>query len=126
MTISNNTLEGCLVALYFISKVKKGDKIDTRRLQTQSAQSYVDCITRTLSGETRRDTINFIRLTLTNANDFMQKSKDEKEISEIKAAVLEAVKGLSNLEDTYSTDALVCANLTNLKNSAKQLVGEPL
>lgn len=106
--------------LKFIGKIQKGEKINVKYMIIQP-----DCFKTTLSRTffnqcNRQNTLNFIRNTIKNTFDIVQKyststNKSEKHVCKHIIFDLEqSQKGLVNIKNTYLDDLKVCCDIDTL------------
>lgn len=106
--------------LKFIGKIQKGEKINVKYMIIQP-----DCLKTALSRTffnqcNRQNTLNFIRNTIKNTFDIIQKyststNKSEKHVCKHIIFDLEqSQKGLVNIKSTYLDDLKVCCDIDTL------------
>jgi len=107
------TLEDIFVNLRLISKIEVGDKLIRIEKHVNIDNSYFQSITRWFNGSNRKESINFINLVLNKSfelNDKILSNKTEESaqiLLRLNNDMKNALNGLFNLKQTYSTDKLI-------------------
>ncbi len=114
---NNNILEKnreIITRLKFIATFQPGEKINTSMLHIES-NSLITSIRRTLNGESRNTTLQFISNTIDRSFEIIQTLSHSEQYSEkmlctsIISDMIKCVQGLKNIQKTYSSDKLfVC------------------
>ena len=106
--------------LKFISKIQKGEKINVKYMIIQ-ADSFKTALSRTFFSQcNRQNTLNFVRNTIKNTFDIIQKysistNKSEKHVCKHIIFDLEqSQKGLVNIKSTYLDDLKVCCDIDTI------------
>lgn len=109
--------------LKFISKVSKGDKINSKELLLQS-DGIVTKISRSVYNvDNRQNALTFIQNTINSGFNYLSNfAKSEKSSEKLLAKnlyhdLLSAKSGITNLRTTYSDDTMFCCTLDTYSQS---------
>lgn len=106
-----------ITRLKFLSKIRKGEKIDVSK-QVLQTDSYFTQLSRTiLSHDNRQNTLTYIQNALTSGfNLFSLYMKSEKDSEKLLAVQIlrdieASKKGIANLINTYQDDTMFCCSI---------------
>ena len=122
---NNNILEKnreIITRLKFIATFQPGEKINTSMLHIES-NSLLTSIRRTLNGESRNTTLQFISNTVDRSFEIIQTLSHSEQYSEkmlctsIISDMIKCVQGLKNIQKTYSSDKLFICTIDTIVDS---------
>ena len=102
-----------IVNLKIISKIEKGDRLTTTTsfLNIEQTSLIPQCVRRWKQGEGRNETIRKINIVINNA--LLSKT-------DINDYLYDCITGITNLQDTYSTDLQTCSRLDTIIDKIKK------
>jgi hypothetical protein len=106
-----SVLNGLLVKLRVLSKVKSGNKINISTLSFIDANSWVGAGKRGIAGEDRKGLIQFLTVIIHDSIKAINDYRNTEFCSLVINHLAEAKLGLKNLTVTYSSDPNVVAQL---------------
>jgi L-rhamnose isomerase len=108
--------------LKFLKNIKIGDKIDTESISLQP-DTWLTPLTRWINGEDKKKTLNFLKNTLDAALELYKVYSNVPLYQEQNLQVVkdfnDALRGIINLEDTYSTDLKFVCDLQTLSENTR-------
>lgn len=117
----NSKSEGILTRLKFISKVKIGDKINTRNHLSIQPNNFITRISRTvILQDSRTNALLFISDTIIQAIELIDNFKNSQKISDknlLKILLIDlksAKIGINNLSDTYCDDLIIVSEFQTI------------
>jgi len=116
-----STLQEILIRLKYIGGIKRGVKLNIQNL-SYSDSSWFETIRRSLSGEGRAHTQEFLKNVVSSSLDIINDYKDSEFIETILEHLSNTVVGLENLRETYRMDPeFECRVSTIIENVNFQL-----
>lgn len=116
--------------LKFLSKINKNEKIDTKNLVVQPADTYYTSLTRTYKQDSRNNTLSFIQSIIRNSFLLIDKYATSEVISEQKIVkhladdIQHCKLGITNVKSTYESDTMFCCSLDTLLQNIDAKVSE--
>ena len=116
--------------LKFLSKINKNEKIDTKNLVVQPADTYYTSLTRTYKQDSRNNTLSFIQSIIRNSFLLIDKYATSAVISEQKIVkhladdIQNCKLGITNVKSTYESDTMFCCSLDTLLQNIDAKVSE--
>tara|TARA_B110000438_G_C15789650_1_gene640045 strand:- start:458 stop:973 length:516 start_codon:yes stop_codon:yes gene_type:complete len=116
--------------LKFLSKINKNEKIDTKNLVVQAADTYYTSLTRTYKQDSRNNTLSFIQSIIRNSFLLIDKYAKSDVISEqtivkhLTDDIQNCKLGITNVKSTYESDTMFCCNLDTLLQNIDAKVSE--
>jgi hypothetical protein len=104
----------------FISKIQRGEKVDTRHMMVHADSIYNQICRTIFSTPDRNCTYQFVETTIKLCFEIItvhrqsQKIEDRCVVFNLVNDLRAAVKGLNNLKDTYIDDRMFCCKLDTL------------
>jgi len=99
-----------LTQLTFVGKIPSGSKVNVRNSTLIEAESNFGSVLRYMTGESRDNTITYIRNTITKAIEIIPTS-DPITQSSLVDSLRHAVEGINNLTETYKDDVYYVSKL---------------
>jgi len=127
-----HSLEEMLSKLKFISRIKEGDKINVGSMSIVKPD-YYSRICRTMSGETRDDGLEFIRIVIRKsielAQYYMNCKEEDCEFNRDVADLIikninDAKKGIENYSKTYGPDVKFATELETILETTNIKIGK--
>jgi hypothetical protein len=120
MDLEQNSIREVISKLKFISKIKQGEKIDTKNYLLMEDGLYTR-VYRKYMGLNKEDTLEFVNVLMKEAFGVCKFYRDEKQDSFHKgmlkllmSSIKEARRGLENLELTYAQDRMFTSKIETL------------
>ena len=112
-----------ITRLKFLSKINKNEKVDTKNLSVQPADTHLTSIQRSYNQDSRQNTLSFIQHIINDSIKLIEKYAMSDKISEqsmvkhIVKDLIDSKIGIINLKYTYEGDTMFICNLeTYLQN----------
>ena len=106
-----------ITRLKFLSKINKNEKIDTKNLLIQPADTHLTSLQRSYNQDSRQNTLSFIQHIINDSIKLIEKYATSEKISEqsmvkhIVKDLIDSKTGLINLKFTYEGDTMFICNL---------------
>lgn len=106
--------EEILIKLTTIGALEKGQTLSTCYETPVQHKSWSTTFSRTLNGEHRKKTINYIQDVISEAKSIVESLKDEEGIDILKNLIKESLIGVENLKTTYKSDYYIIGMINTL------------
>lgn len=116
--------------LKFISRIKKGDKINVKYLFVQRDSFFTNFSRSFINRDSRDNTLHFIKTTISKSCDIIrdfrlsEKSSEQKMGENVLHDLEKSLEGLSNLKSTYNQDVMFCCSLDTVIQEIESKIEE--
>lgn len=101
-----------LEKLYFLAKIKNGNKLNTVVIGIDNPDSWMDSFKRSIQGESRTRTIDYLQTVYDDLVLIIKKYKDNDIIiHKVLDNIGSAISGIENLKSTYQNDPFTLSKL---------------
>lgn len=109
-----NTESEIISRLKFISKIQKGEKINVKYMYVQPESIFTSISRTILHQDNRRNTLNFIRNTLSGTFSILNKENSTYKYQMLTNDLKLVKNGLDNLKSTYISDIKFCCDVDTM------------
>lgn len=101
-----------LEKLYFLAKIKNGNKLNTVVIGIDNPDSWMDSFKRSIQGESRTRTIDYLQTVYDDLVAILKKYRDNANIiDKVLDNIGLAISGIENLKSTYQNDPFTLSKL---------------
>lgn len=109
-----NTESEVISRLKFLSKIQKGEKINVKYMYVQPEGIFTTISRTIIHQDNRRNTLNFIRQTLSGVFTILKKQQSTYKYERLTADLTQVKSGLDNLKSTYISDIKFCCDIDTM------------
>jgi len=122
---SNKTpsyVDNIIVDLKIISKIKKGEKLNTNTKSIVNSNSWLASFNRNMSGESRNLLILYLERIINDTYHIIENTNDKILLDNIYLNLKNAKTGIENLLETYNNDINITCKLSVIIDNVEKIL----